>query len=94
MPQTQFRLVSLPDAAAADPLWDRIRRDAADLASREPELEAFLQAAVLGQDSLEIAIFGRIAERLGTGAVPASTCPARRPDGSPTGPGSGTTTAR
>ncbi len=72
MPQPQFRLVSAPDTAAGDPLWDRVRRDAADLASREPELGDFLQAAVLGQDSLETAIFHRIAERLGNAAVSAS----------------------
>ena len=72
MPQPQFRLVSAPGEAAADLLWDRVRRDAADLASREPELEDFLQAAVLGQDSLETAIFHRIAERLGNAAVSAS----------------------
>jgi serine O-acetyltransferase len=55
-----------------DALWDRVRRDAADLAGREPELESFLRAAILDRESLEDAIVHRVAERLGAGAVPAS----------------------
>ncbi|HEX2552676.1 MAG TPA: serine O-acetyltransferase [Microvirga sp.] len=70
MAHAQVRLVPAP-GTAADALWERIRRDAADLAAREPELEAFLRAAVLDRPGLEDAVVHRVAERLGAGTMPA-----------------------
>ena len=70
MAQPQIRLVPAP--VPADPLWERIRADAAALAAREPELEDFLRAAVLERDSLEDAVIHRVGERLAAAAMPAS----------------------
>ena len=72
MAHAQVRLVPAPPAPARETLWERIRRDAAELAGREPELEGFLRAAVLDRSGLEEAVVHRVAERLGTGAVPAA----------------------
>jgi serine O-acetyltransferase len=72
MAHAQVRLVPVAGAPAADPLWERIRRDAAELAAREPELEGFLRAAILDRQSLEDAVVHRVAERLGTGSIPAA----------------------
>jgi serine O-acetyltransferase len=47
-----------------DPVWARIRREAEDVARREPELTTFIYTSVLHHDSLETAVVHRIADRL------------------------------
>src|ERR1700724_3597040 len=47
-----------------DPVWARLRREAEDVARREPELATFIYTSVLHHDSLEAAVIHRLAERL------------------------------
>ena len=47
-----------------DPVWARIRREAEEMARREPELATFIYSAVLHHDTLEAAVVYRLAERL------------------------------
>ncbi len=47
-----------------DPVWQRVRDEAAEIASREPALASFILATVLNHDSLERAIAQRVADRL------------------------------
>jgi serine O-acetyltransferase len=47
-----------------DPVWARIRDEAAEIAAREPPLASFIFATVLNHDSLEQTIAQRIADRL------------------------------
>lgn len=59
-----------PRLSVHDPVWERIRVEAAETATREPMLAGFLHATVLGQTSLEDAISQRIADRVGDPVVP------------------------
>jgi serine O-acetyltransferase len=52
-----------------DPVWTRIRREAEEVARREPEIASFIYSSVLHHDTLEAAIVQRIAERLDHPAV-------------------------
>ena len=54
-----------------DPGWARIRREAEEVARREPELATFIYATVLHHDTLEAAVVHRVAERLDHPEVPA-----------------------
>lgn len=47
-----------------DPIWERVRSEASDIAAREPELASFIFANVLNHDRLEMAICHRLAQRL------------------------------
>jgi serine O-acetyltransferase len=47
-----------------DPVWARVRDEAAEIAAREPPLASFIFATVLNHDTLERAIAQRIADRL------------------------------
>jgi serine O-acetyltransferase len=47
-----------------DPVWARVRDEAAEIAAREPPLASFIFATVLNHDSLEQTIAQRIADRL------------------------------
>ncbi|MEX2127368.1 MAG: serine O-acetyltransferase [Xanthobacteraceae bacterium] len=47
-----------------DPVWARIRDEAAEIAAREPPLASFIFATVLNHDSLEQTIAQRIVDRL------------------------------
>jgi serine O-acetyltransferase len=47
-----------------DPVWARVREEAAEIAAREPPLASFIFATVLNHDRLEQAIAQRIADRL------------------------------
>src|SRR5919112_6005763 len=47
-----------------DPVWARIRDEAEQVVSREPELASFIYSVVLHHDTLEDAIVHRISERL------------------------------
>ena len=50
---------------AYDPIWERIRSEAEDIAGREPMLAGFIFANVLNHSRLDDAICHRIAQRLG-----------------------------
>lgn len=52
------------DLDRVDPVWDRIRSEAEEVARREPELAGFIYATILHHDRLEGAVIYRIAERL------------------------------
>src|SRR6266581_2893432 len=47
-----------------DPVWERIRDEAADVTRNEAELATFIYASILHHDSLETAVVHRIAHRL------------------------------
>src|SRR5437588_814473 len=47
-----------------DPVWQRIRDEAEDVACNEPELATFIYASILHHDSLEAAVVHRVAHRL------------------------------
>jgi serine O-acetyltransferase len=53
-----------------DPVWSRIRQEAADIVVRDPALASFVHAAILQRDSLEEAIIDRVATRLDHPAFP------------------------
>ena len=61
MNQTQSRQRGKPALATVDPAWAQVRREAEDIAGREPELSTFATATVLNHDTLETAIAHRIA---------------------------------
>src|ERR1700756_4103724 len=54
-----------------DPVWVRIRREAEEIARREPELAPFIYSTILHHDSLEAAVVHRVAERLDSPEVSA-----------------------
>ena len=56
--QTRRKLETL------DPVWERIRSEAEDVARNEPELATFIYASILHHDSLEAAVVHRVADRL------------------------------
>src|SRR5258708_33115439 len=47
-----------------DPVWKKIREEAEQVVGREPELASFIYSSILHDDSLELAVVHRIAERL------------------------------
>jgi serine O-acetyltransferase len=62
MAQQQTRQVSALDKL--DPVWARIRKEADEVARREPELASFIYASILHHDTLETVVVHRVAERL------------------------------
>ena len=44
-----------------DPVWTQIRREAEEIARREPELATFIYSTVLHHDTLEAAVVHRVA---------------------------------
>ena len=48
-----------------DPVWDRIRHEAEEIARLEPGLGGFIYSAVLEHDTFEEALAHRLAQRLG-----------------------------
>jgi serine O-acetyltransferase len=48
----------------ADPVWARVRSEAEAVVRQEPQIAAFIQSALLDQDTLETAIVHRISRRL------------------------------
>ncbi len=58
-----------PAFDSVDPVWARTRREAEEVARREPELATFIYSTILHHDSLEAAVVYRLAERLSHGAV-------------------------
>lgn len=61
MAQRQTKISGL---RTVDPVWQRVRDEAADIAAREPALASFILATVLNHDSLERAIAQRVVDRL------------------------------
>lgn len=47
-----------------DPVWDRIREEAADIAAKDPSLGGFIFSNVLNYDTFEDALCHRLAQRL------------------------------
>ncbi|MFZ2065649.1 MAG: serine O-acetyltransferase [Xanthobacteraceae bacterium] len=58
-----------PAFDTVDPVWARVRREAEEVARREPELATFIYSTILHHDSLGAAVVYRLAERLSHGAV-------------------------
>jgi serine O-acetyltransferase len=54
-----------------DPVWAQIRREAEEVARKEPALATFIYSTILHHDTLEAAIVHRVAERLDSPEVPA-----------------------
>jgi serine O-acetyltransferase len=54
-----------------DPVWAQMRREAEEIARREPELATFIYSTVLHHDRLEAAVLHRVAERLDSPVVSA-----------------------
>jgi serine O-acetyltransferase len=69
MAQQQFRVAGALDKV--DPVWVRIRREAEEVARREPELATFIYSTILHHDTLEAAVVHRVAERLDSPEVSA-----------------------
>jgi serine O-acetyltransferase len=69
MAHQQARVVGELDKV--DPGWARIRREAEEVARREPELATFIYATILHHSTLEAAVVHRVAERLDSPEVPA-----------------------
>src|SRR5437868_9441526 len=61
MAQQQVRAGGLEKV---DPVWARIRREAEEIARREPELATFIYSTILHHDTLEAAVVHRVTERL------------------------------
>lgn len=51
---------------AIDPVWDRMRREAEEIARKEPVLGGFIFSAVLNHNTFERALVHRLAQRLGS----------------------------
>ena len=68
MAQQQVRAGALEKV---DPVWARIRREAEEIARREPELATFIYSTILHHDTLEAAVVHRVAERLDSPEVSA-----------------------
>ena len=49
---------------SCDPAWDRLREEAQEVCRNEPVLASFVYSTVINQDSLELAICHRLAQRL------------------------------
>ena len=52
-----------------DPVWNRIRDEAEDIARQEPVLGGFIFSSVLNHDSFEKALIHRLAQRLGNADI-------------------------
>src|SRR5262249_10227301 len=68
MAHQQTRLVNALDKV--DPVWGRIRGEAAEMVRREPGLASFISASILPHDRLEAAVVRRVTERLDHADVP------------------------
>jgi serine O-acetyltransferase len=69
MAQQQVRATGALDKV--DPVWARIRREAEEVARREPELATFIYSTILHKDTLEAAVVHRVTERLDSPEVSA-----------------------
>src|SRR5262245_51965704 len=69
MAQQQVRAADALDKV--DPVWAQIRREAEEVARREPELATFIYSTILHHDTLEAAVVHRVSERLDSPEVSA-----------------------
>ena len=69
MAQQQVRATGALDKV--DPVWARIRREAEEVARREPELATFIYSTIVHHDTLEAAVVHRVTERLDSPEVSA-----------------------
>jgi serine O-acetyltransferase len=58
-----------PKLDRVDPVWDRVRAEAEEIARRDMALTSFVVSTVLNHSSLESAVVHRIAARLDHGAI-------------------------
>ena len=67
----------MPDLAkkleTVDPVWSAVRKEAAELAGREPALSGFLHAVILNFETLELAIASHLSEKLANSEIGART---------------------
>lgn len=61
---TSMRTARTGTLQPIDPIWNSVRDEAKEAATRDPLLSAFLYSTILNQDSLEDAVTHRLAERL------------------------------
>jgi serine O-acetyltransferase len=64
-----MRQAALAQTVRLDPVWDRIRHEAAEITQKEPALGGFIFASVLNHDSFEKALVHRLAQRLGNADI-------------------------
>lgn len=57
---------------AIDPMWERVRLEAAEIVKKEPALATFIYSSVLSQSSLEQTVMARVASRLEHADMPSS----------------------
>ena len=64
-----MRQATVAQTVRLDPVWDRIRDEAAEIAHKEPALGGFIFASVLNHDSFEKALVHRLAQRMGNADI-------------------------
>lgn len=57
--------VSLEKIATMDPIWSSLRKEAEELATREPALASFVHATILKHERLELALSYHLAKKVG-----------------------------
>src|SRR3954462_11808119 len=60
------KLRSAERLASCDPIWSSLRREAEELAQKEPELGSFAHATILKHERLEEALAFHLARKLGS----------------------------
>jgi serine O-acetyltransferase len=60
----QYQTLRVDPLDKVDPVWARVRREAEDVARKEPELAGFIYGSILHHDTLDAAIAHRIAALL------------------------------
>ncbi|MFO0990810.1 MAG: serine O-acetyltransferase [Hyphomicrobiales bacterium] len=64
-----MRQAALAQTVRLDPVWDRIRQEAGEIAHKEPALGGFIFGSLLNHDSFEKALVHRLAQRLGNADI-------------------------
>jgi serine O-acetyltransferase len=60
--------------ASCDPVWDKLRAEAEEIAAHEPALAGFVHASILKHERLEEALSYHMARKLGSEALGPLTC--------------------
>ena len=58
-----------PIIVSVDPVWDRIREEAAEIIRREPVMASLVHSVILSHSTLEVALSHRVAHRLASGEM-------------------------
>lgn len=66
-------LQNMTFGASADPMWNRIRSEAADILASDADLGAFVRRNVIEQSSFEAAVIARLASRIDHADLPRAT---------------------